>query len=356
MRCVLALLLAVPFAAAEEPKSWRGELVLPKKRAKEITFGNRLKDDTKVKYVYTGRMPITVRDHNGDWLRIHDGHNEGWTPQEEWVLSIDAPAYFNEQVKRDPKDDYALFMRGNGWDDKGEYDNALKDFDECIRLEPGIAGYYCTRGVVWAHKKEYDKAIKDYDEAIRLDPKDALAFNNRGNVWLNKKEYDKAIKDYDEAIRLDPKDALAISNRSVSLSIVRKPAVAGFQQVLELQGNKGEYAVYAVILGHFAARQEKDEKAAAKFLKDSAGKLDEAWPYPAVQFLRGDLDEPALLKLADTNDKETEARCFLGLDHLLKGNKDKAAAHFRWVKEKGNPTFTEYTIAVAELDRLEKAK
>ena len=30
-------------------------------------------------------------------------------------------------------------------------------------------GYY-NRGNVWQHKKEYDKAIADYNEAIRLDP------------------------------------------------------------------------------------------------------------------------------------------------------------------------------------------
>jgi lipoprotein NlpI len=138
--------------------------------------------------------------------------------------------------------------------------------------------------------------------------------------------------------------------------LTRKPAVEGFRQVLELQGWKGELAVYAVILGHLAARLEKDEQAAAKFLKDSAGKLDEAWPYPSVQYLRGEIDEEALLKLATDDDKRTEARCFLGLDHLLKGNRDKALAHFRWVKEKGNVSYVQYGIAVAELKRLENAK
>ena len=32
-------------------------------------------------------------------------------------------------------------------------------------------------------KGEYDKAIADYTEAIRLDPKDALAYDNRGIAW-----------------------------------------------------------------------------------------------------------------------------------------------------------------------------
>jgi hypothetical protein len=85
------------------------------------------------------------------------------------------------------------------------------------------------------------------------------------------------------------------------------------------------------------------------------GKLDQAWPYPAIEFLRGKIDEPALLNLATDDDKRTEARCFLGMDHALKERRDEALAHFRWVKEHGNAGSIEYTIAVAELERLEKS-
>ena len=73
---------------------------------------------------------------------------------------------------------------------------------------------YLNRGNAWYAKKEYDKAIADYDEAIRLDPKHAMAYNSRGNAWHAKKEYDKAIADYDEAIRLDPKHAVAYNGRA----------------------------------------------------------------------------------------------------------------------------------------------
>jgi hypothetical protein len=48
------------------------------------------------------------------------------------------------------------------------------------------------------------------------------------------------------------------------------------------------------------------------------------------------------------------SRCFLGLDLLLRGKKETALTHFRWVKEHGNPSFTEYDIALAELDLLEQ--
>ena len=54
---------------------------------------------------------------------------------------------------------------------------------------------YQDRGLAWNEKTEYDKALADYTEAIRLDPKSAAAYNDRGWVWTAKKEYDKAIAD-----------------------------------------------------------------------------------------------------------------------------------------------------------------
>jgi lipoprotein NlpI len=318
---LLVLLFAGPFVAAQEPESWKGQKVVGKKPAADIKFGDWI-DGKQVYFRFEGHYPITVRDDKDGWLRLFDGHKEGWADKGDFVLSRDAPAYFTDRIRANPNDDFAYQMRGMGWHDRGDYDNALKDYTECIRIDPRSAAYFNSRGITWHAKKEYDKAIRDYDEAIRLDPKFASAY----------------------------------FNRSVAQMLTRKPAVEGFRQVLEVQGWKGDLAVYAVILGHCAARLEKDEQAAAKFLKDSAGKLDEAWPYPSVQYLRGEIDEEALLKLATDDDKRTEARCFLGLDHLLKGNTDKALAHFRWVKEKGNVDNVEYTIAVAELERLENAK
>jgi hypothetical protein len=58
--------------------------------------------------------------------------------------------------------------------------------------------------------------------------------------------------------------------------------------------------------------------------------------------------------LADNDDERTQVRCYLGLDHLLKGRKKEALAHFRWVKEDGNSSYPEHANAVGEPDRLER--
>ena len=130
-------------------------------------------------------------------------------------------------------------------------------------------------------------------------------------------------------------------------------AVGGFREIIEIQGWKGEHVPYAVILGSLAARASGDQAAANALLGESAGKLDEAaWPCPAIKYLRGEIDEAALLALAVDDEKRTEARCFLGLDLAVKGKKPEAIAHLRWVLEHGNREFFEYGIAAAELERL----
>src|SRR5262249_54047897 len=75
---------------------------------------------------------------------------------------------------------------------------------------------YDKRGMAFASKREYDTAITDYNEAIRLDPTLAAAFNHRGNAHYAKGDDDRAIADYNEAIRLDPQFVLAYRNRGIS--------------------------------------------------------------------------------------------------------------------------------------------
>ena len=103
----------------------------------------------------------------------------------------------------------AYLNRGVPTRTKGDYDKAIADFTEAIRLDPKYAQAYYHRGVVYGKKGDYDKAIADFTEAIRLDPKSAEAYRNRGVAYGKKGDYDKAIADCTEAIRLDPKCAMA---------------------------------------------------------------------------------------------------------------------------------------------------
>jgi tetratricopeptide (TPR) repeat protein len=107
----------------------------------------------------------------------------------------------------------AFGHRGYAYVQKGNYDRAIQDYDEAIRLNPTFFGTFYARGDAYFYKNNYDRAIQDFDEAIRLNPSYAPAFHDRGSAYHNKANYDRAIQDYDQAIHLNPSYAEAFYSR-----------------------------------------------------------------------------------------------------------------------------------------------
>ncbi|HMB04412.1 MAG TPA: tetratricopeptide repeat protein, partial [Isosphaeraceae bacterium] len=136
-----------------------------------------------------------------------------WLDKHEYDIAV---GDFNEAIRLDLRNEAAFVGRGNAWRAKKELDKALADYNEAIRLDPNYALAYHNRGLAWSDKGELDKALADYGAAIRLDPNDASAYYNRGNAWSDKGELDKALADFDEAIRLDPNYAWAYYNRGLA--------------------------------------------------------------------------------------------------------------------------------------------
>jgi lipoprotein NlpI len=63
----------------------------------------------------------------------------------------------------------------------------------------GIA--FFARGRAHALKSQFDRAIEDLDQSIRINPNYPDAFNIRGIAYGSKGQYDRAIENFDEAIR-----------------------------------------------------------------------------------------------------------------------------------------------------------
>jgi tetratricopeptide (TPR) repeat protein len=222
-----AVVLLAGLTAAAQEKSWIGEQVLHTKPPSQIKFGDR-KDGQDVSYSFSGTWPFTVRDEKDGWLRIHDRRHEGWVDKADFVLQREAIPYFTQRLKANPKDTFALNMRGGGYLMKKDFDKAIADYDAAIAISPKDPTAFNNRGLVYKEKKDYDTALKDYDEAIRLNPKVPVYHLNRGATWRLKNDYDKAIAAYDEAIRLEPRYAAAFYNRGVAY-VLKKDFDKGIQ-------------------------------------------------------------------------------------------------------------------------------
>ena len=87
---------------------------------------------------------------------------------------------------------------------KGEYDRAIEDFDESIKLNPNYASAISNRAEAYLNKGEYQRAVRDYDEAIRLKPTSEAVWNGRCWTRAIVGELQAALADCNEALRLQP--------------------------------------------------------------------------------------------------------------------------------------------------------
>ncbi len=80
------------------------------------------------------------------------------------------------------------------------------------------------RGMAYDNLGQEDLAIADFDKAISLDPKVyAYAYlNNRGQAYFRKGEFALAVKDYDQAIRLKPDYETAKKNKAEAEAALAK--------------------------------------------------------------------------------------------------------------------------------------
>src|SRR5438105_9027272 len=107
------------------------------------------------------------------------------------------------------------FWRAVGWNKNGDYAKVITDATEAIRLQPNQAAYN-LRGSAYYDRGEYDIAVADFDDALKLGPPSGTIFHNRGNAWRGKGDYAKAIADYDATIKLEPKSAFSFQNRGIA--------------------------------------------------------------------------------------------------------------------------------------------
>lgn len=121
---------------------------------------------------------------------------------------------FDAAVDLDPANTLALTGRGVVRTKKGDLDGALADFDAAVRLDKKDAEALYHRGVARQQKKELDGAVDDYTEAVRLRPDYPDPYVNRAAIWAGRKEWDKAIADYSAGIKLDSASITAFTKRS----------------------------------------------------------------------------------------------------------------------------------------------
>ncbi|MCX5893812.1 MAG: tetratricopeptide repeat protein [Deltaproteobacteria bacterium] len=81
----------------------------------------------------------------------------------------------------------------------GRYDQAIKDFNDALKVKPNDATLITYRGVVYYAKGQIDLAMKDFNRAIEIDPKAGKAYYQRGMIYENQGKYAQAVTELKKA-------------------------------------------------------------------------------------------------------------------------------------------------------------
>jgi tetratricopeptide (TPR) repeat protein len=111
------------------------------------------------------------------------------------------------------------WLRGETRCEEGDFDGAITDYNEAIRLRPDFTYTYLRRGIAYRRKGDLDRAIADYSKAIDIEPDDAAAYYERGITQRFKGELNNALEDFTKALFIKPDHAMA---RIALFSLLRK--------------------------------------------------------------------------------------------------------------------------------------
>lgn len=185
----------------------------------------------------------------------------------------DAIEAYTKALQREPDNSYALTQRAAAYAELGEHDKAIADriaeADAGVAANSDAASPYVSRGNLMLDFRRYDDAIKDFDKALSLEPKNAMALADRGMARAWKGELEAASSDLNSSFAIDPKNVVVFRARGL---IAQKrgawrDAIAAYSSALQLEPSS------SFALGHRAeaARAAGDYDAA---LRDAAAAIE----------------------------------------------------------------------------------
>ena len=185
------------------------------------------------------------------------------------VLLNEAVKAFEECLKVNPSHKEALVNIGAAFKNLKEFDNAILYADKAIQIDPHYAEAWLNRGVALKELKQNIEALASYEKALDINPGYLDGLINKGALLAELKRYEEALNAYQQALTLDPeKDYL------YGLSVYIKTMLCDWshygQQLLHIQTKLTQDKKVAVPFSLLALLDDEGDhfKAAKLFASD----------------------------------------------------------------------------------------
>jgi tetratricopeptide (TPR) repeat protein len=115
-----------------------------------------------------------------------------WTQLGYWQNNL---TLYNHTLKVTDNNWFAYINRGNEYNGRSNYMQAIEDYNMAIEIKPGDAKEYINRSVAYNGLGNYGQAIEDFNSAIKIKPGFADAYRNRGVSYFRLGNNDLGFND-----------------------------------------------------------------------------------------------------------------------------------------------------------------
>jgi tetratricopeptide (TPR) repeat protein len=119
----------------------------------------------------------------------------------------------------------------------GDIPDAIPQFEQAVRLQPGFAAAHNNLGALLWRTGDLRGAAAQFEQALSVQPDDVAAHYNLGGLLWSTGNLRDATAQFEQAVRLRPDHALAHYNLGVALEHTDRlqEAIGHFEQVVRLQ-------------------------------------------------------------------------------------------------------------------------
>nr|WP_319540275.1 tetratricopeptide repeat protein [uncultured Methanospirillum sp.] len=114
----------------------------------------------------------------------------------------DALKTFEQAIEKSPDSTLLWLNKGNTLTSLGRYQEALDAFNNVTRIDFTNKDVWYPRGVSYSGLGNYEMALHAFDKVIRYYPDNSLAYHKKGDALMALARYDEAIQAYDEEKRV----------------------------------------------------------------------------------------------------------------------------------------------------------
>lgn len=167
-----------------------------------------------------------------------------------------AAGHLEQAVCLQPQGLWPNFYQGQCAYRQGKYDDAALAFSVCVGAAPDQAPCYFNRALAYTALKRGPQAVHDYDQALRLEPGLGVAYLNRGALHVEAGRFADAEADLRKALEKGADAAVAYYNLAL-VHLARQDRVAALENVRTALHHNADHAKSVELLKRLTDRRTK---------------------------------------------------------------------------------------------------